>query len=163
MANRSGQYTAKQERRSAIPLAPRPPKLAWLEWVLPVCAAALLLIMFRPDVVPRLLSEPAASPAACIAWGLVGALSGIVLFSAALVVFFLVYSPIYLVGKMPQLVGKGGWTDRREIRFYGLCFLLLCFMIALMAVSLTTGDWRWAGAAFLVLTGFAPVVWRALV
>jgi hypothetical protein len=163
MANRSGQYTARQERRSAIQLAPRPPRLAWLEWVLPVCAAGLLLIMFRPDVVPRLLSEPAASPAAWIAWALVGALSGIVLFSAALVVFFLVYSPIYLAGKMPQLVGKGGWTDRREIRFYSLCFLLLCLMIALMAVSLMTGDWRWVGSAFLVLTGFAPVVWRALV
>ncbi len=36
-------------------------------------------------------------------------------------------------------------------------------MIVLIAVSLTTGDWRWVGSVFLVLTGFAPVVWRALV
>jgi hypothetical protein len=36
-------------------------------------------------------------------------------------------------------------------------------MIVLIAVSLMTGDWRWAGSVFLVLTGFAPVVWRALV
>ena len=64
---------------------------------------------------------------------------------------------------VPVLVGKGGWTDRREIRFYGLCFLLLCLMIVLIAVSLMAGDWRWAGSVFLVLTGFAPVVWRALV
>jgi len=119
--------------------------------------------MFRPDMVPRLLSEPAASPVAWIAWGVVGGLAGIVLFSAALVVFFLVYSPVYLAGMMPALVGKGGWTDRREIRFYALCFLLLCLMIVLIAVSLTTGDWRWVGSVFLVLTGFAPVVWRALV
>ena len=163
MANRSGQYSAKQQRRSAIQIAPRPPKLAWLEWVLPGCAGALLLIMFRPDMVPRLFSEPAASPVAWIAWGIIGALAGIVLFSAALVVFFLVYSPVYLAGMMPALMGKGGWTDRREIRFYVLCFLLLCLMIVLIAVSLMTGDWRWAGSAFLVLTGFAPVVWRALV
>ena len=163
MANRSGQYSANPQRRSAIQLAPRPPKLAWLEWVLPVCTAALLVIMFRPNVVPRLLSEPASSPMAWIAWGVIGALSGIVLFSAAFVVFFLLYAPVYLAGKMPAFVGKGGWTDRREIRFYGFCFLLLCLMIVLIAVSLMTGDWRWAGSAFLVLTGFAPVVWRALV
>ena len=100
---------------------------------------------------------------AWIAWGVVGGLAGIVLFSAALVVFFLVYSPVYLAGMMPALVGKGGWTDRREIRFYALCFFLLCLMIVLIAVSLTTGDWRWVGSVFLVLTGFAPVVWRALV
>ncbi len=56
-----------------------------------------------------------------------------------------------------------GWTDRREVRFYALCFLLLCLMIVLIAVSLTTGDWRWVGSVFLVLIGFAPVVWRALV
>jgi hypothetical protein len=163
MANRFGQYSAKQQRRSDLQLAPRPPKLAWLEWVLPVCAAGLLLVMFRPDMVPPLLSEPAASPLAWIAWGVIGALSGIVLFSAALVVFFLLYSPVYLAGKVPALVGKGGWTDRREIRFYGLCFLLLCLMIVLSAVSLMTGDWRWVGSVFLVVTGFSPVVWRALV
>src|SRR5207302_544636 len=93
-----------------------------LERVLAVLADALRLMMFRPDVVPRLLAEPASSPMAWIAWGVIGALSGIVLFSAALVVIFLLYAPVYLAGMMPVLVGKGGWTDRREIRFYGLCF-----------------------------------------
>src|SRR5438445_11064425 len=98
MANRSGQYSASQQRRSAIQIGPRPPKLAWLEWVLPVCAGALLLIIFRPGMVPRPLSEPAASPAAWIAWGVVGGAAGIGLFSPALVVLFLVYSPVYLEG-----------------------------------------------------------------
>src|SRR5215831_1087909 len=108
MANRSGQYSEREQRRAAVQIDLRPPKLAWLELLLPVCAGVLLMLMFRPDMVPRFLSEPAASPLAWIAWGVVGALSGIVLFSAALVVFFLVYSPIYLAGMMPALVGKGG-------------------------------------------------------
>src|SRR5438552_12419086 len=135
MANRSGQYSAKQQRRSAIQIGPRPPKLAWLEWVLPVCAGALLLIMFRPDMVPRLLSEPAASPVAWIAWGVVGGLAGIVLFSAVLVVFFLVYSPVFLAGLVLALVGTGGCTDRRAVRFYALCSLLPGLVLALFGVS----------------------------
>jgi hypothetical protein len=79
-------------------------------------------------------------------------------FSGLLVVFFLVYSPVYLAGKAPMLVGKGAWTDRREVRFYGLCFVILCVLLALLL-----GDWRWFVSAFLLLTGFAPSLWRALV
>ena len=41
-----------------------------------------------------------------------------------MVVFFLVYSPIYLVNKLPHLIGKGGWLDKREVRFYLACFAL---------------------------------------
>jgi hypothetical protein len=163
MANRSGQYSAKEQRRVAVHLGARSSTIVWLEWLLPVFAAALLLAVFRPDYVPRVLTEPASSPLAWAAWGVIGALSGVVAFSGLLVIFFLVYSPIYLAGKMPMLVGKGGWADQREIRFYALCFLLLCVMLALTVVWLVTGDWRWLVSTFLALTGFAPIVWRAFV
>jgi hypothetical protein len=79
-------------------------------------------------------------------------------FSDLLVAFFLVYSPVYLAGKAPILVGKGAWTDRREVRFYGLCFVILCVLLALLQWY-----WRWFLFAFLLLTGFAPSLRRALV
>jgi len=163
MANRSGQYDSREARKSAVNLGPRPSGLAWLEWVLPLCAAAALVVMLRPVYVPRLLTGTATTPAAWIAWALVGALGGVMLFSALLVAFFLLYSPIYLASKAPLLVGKGGWTDRREVRFYGLCFTLLVVLAALAVVWLVTGDWRWIASVFLALTGFAPLIWRGLV
>jgi hypothetical protein len=85
-------------------------------------------------------------------------MGGVLGFSGLLVVFFLVYSPVYLAGKASMLIGKGAWTDRREVRFYGLCFLILCVLLALLL-----WDWRWFVSAFLLLTGFAPTFWRVLV
>ena len=57
-----------------------------------------------------------------------------------------------------MLTGKGGWTDSREIRFYGLCLVVLLALLGLLFF-----DWQWFVAAFLLVTGFAPVLWRALV
>ena len=57
-----------------------------------------------------------------------------------------------------MIVGKSAWTDRREVRFYGLCLVVLCVLLALVV-----WDWRWFVSAFLVVTGFAPIFWRALV
>src|SRR4026208_2509232 len=45
-------------------------------------------------------------------------LMGILGFSAIVVAFFLIYSPIYLVNKLPHLIGQGGWLDQREVRFH---------------------------------------------
>jgi hypothetical protein len=95
---------------------------------------------------------------AWVAWALLGGLGGVLSFSGLLVVFFLVYSPVYLAGKAPMLVAKGAWTDPREVRFYGFCFAILCVLLALLL-----WDWRWFVSAFLLLTGFAPLFWRALV
>ena len=80
------------------------------------------------------------------------------LVSSVFVVFFLLYSPVYLAGKLPVLTGKGGWTDSREIRFYGLCLVVLLALLGLLFF-----DWQWFVAAFLLVTGFAPVLWRSLV
>jgi hypothetical protein len=133
-------------------------KWAWLEVIMPIFAVALLIVFFKPQHTPQLFLETATSPAAWAAWALLGAAGGVLTFSGLFVLFFLVYSPVYLAGKLPVIAGKGGWTDQREIRFYGLCFVLLCMLLGLLL-----WDWHWFVAAFLLLTGFAPALWRVLV
>ena len=59
---------------------------------------------------------------------------------------------------LPLLAGKGGWTDQREVRFYGLCMIILFVLLGLLL-----WDWRWFAAAFLLLAGIAPALWRLLV
>lgn len=158
MANRSGQWRVTDLANAPANSGPRPARWAWLEVVLPLFAVAVLMVFHKPQYVPSIFVESATTPVAWVAWALLGALGGVLSFSGLLVVFFLVYSPIYLVGKASLLVGKGAWTDRREVRFYGLCFVVLCALVALLL-----WDWRWFVSAFLLLTGFAPSIWRALV
>ena len=125
---------------------------------MPLFAVGLLVVFFKPEYIPHVFLESASSPVAWVAWTLLGAVGGVLTFSGLLVVFFLLYSPVYLAAKLPILTGKGGWTDRREIRFYGLCLIVL-----LVLVGLVLFDWQWFVAAFLLVAGFAPVLWRALV
>jgi hypothetical protein len=158
MANRSGQWRVTDPANAPAKWGPRSAKWAWLEIVLPLFATALLVVFHKPDYIPRIFTESATSPVAWVAWAILGALGGITAFSGLLVAFFLLYSPVYLVSKAPMILGKGVWTDRREVRFYGLCFVILCVLLALVVF-----DWRWFVSAFLLLTGFAPMFWRALV
>jgi hypothetical protein len=158
MANRSGQWRITDPANASTKWGPRSAKWAWLEMILPLFAAALLVVFHKPEFIPRIFTESATTPVAWVAWALLGALGGITAFSALLVAFFLIYSPVYLAGKAPMILGKGAWTDRREVRFYALCFIILCALLALVV-----WDWRWFVSAFLLLTGFAPTFWRALV
>ena len=144
--------------RAPASWGPHSAKRAWLEVVLPIFAAALLVVFHNPEYIPRIFTESATSPVNWVAWALVGAAGGVMAFSGLLVMFFLLYSPVYLAGKATMILGKGVWTDRREVRFYGLCFVILCVLLALVL-----WDWRWFVSAFLLLTGFAPTLWRALV
>mgnify|MGYP001275638794 FL=1 len=158
MASRSGQRRITDPANALGNWRPRPARWVWLELVLPLFATAVLMVFHKPEYMPSIFIESATTPVAWAAWALLGALGGVLSFSGLLVVFFLVYSPVYLAGKAPMLVGKGAWTDRREVRFYGLCFVILCALLALLL-----WDWRWFVSAFLLLTGFAPSFWRALV
>ena len=158
MANRSGQWRVTDPANAPASWGPRSARWAWLELVLPLFAAALLVLFHKPQYMPRVFVESATSPVAWAAWAVLGAIGGVMAFSGLIVAFFLLYSPVYLAGKAPVLMGKGAWTDRREIRFYGLCFVILCVFLALLV-----WDWRWFVSAFLLLTGFAPLLWRALV
>lgn len=125
---------------------------------MPLFAVALLIVFFKPEYMPHVFLESATSPVAWAAWTFLGAAGGVLTFSGLLVLFFLLYSPVYLAGKLPLLAGKGGWTDQREVRFYGLCMILLFVLLGLLL-----WDWRWFAGAFLLLAGFAPGLWRLLV
>ena len=158
MGNRSGQWRVTDLANAPANWGPRSTGWAWLELVLPLFAAAVLMVFHKPQYMPSIFVESPTTPLAWIAWALLGALGGVLSFSGLLVVFFLVYSPVYLAGKASMLIGKGAWTDRREVRFYGFCFVILCALLALVL-----WDWRWFVSAFLLLAGIAPSFWRALV
>ncbi|HKZ07390.1 MAG TPA: hypothetical protein VJU81_18130 [Methylomirabilota bacterium] len=129
----------------------------WLEVVLPLYTVALLYVYFRPQSIPQSWSEgteQAIWPWAV--WGVVGAMSGVLALSGLFVAFFLLYSPVYLAARSMVLIGKGGWVDRRELRFYSACFLLLCALLVIAVLSPVT-----AAALFILIAGSAHLLWRA--
>ena len=131
----------------------------WLEIVLPLYTIALLYVYFRPQSIPQSLAENSEqSLVPWAVWGVVGAMSGILALSGLLVAFFLLYSPVYLAARSTALVGKGGWVDRRELRFYCACFVLLCILLGLAIMSPVT-----AAAVFVLIAGSAHLFWRAFV
>lgn len=140
-------------------LIPRVIVRRWLEATLALVSLAMLYFYRNPDLMPRALRED--TNLTLWDWifrGMVFGLLGVWGFSALIVLFFLLYSPIYLINKAPHLVGKGGWLDRREMRFYLACFALVCLLLILFTRSFDA-----AGVLFILLAGFGPVVWRLLV
>jgi|SRR6185295_17359933 len=140
-------------------LIPRVIVRRWLEATLALVSLAMLYFYRNPDLVPRALRDD--TNLTLWDWifrGMVFGLLGVWGFSALVVLFFLLYSPIYLINKAPHLVGKGGWLDRREMRFYLACFALVCLLVILLTRSFDA-----AGVLFIILAGFGPVVWRVLV
>lgn len=131
----------------------------WLELLLPLYAVALIIVWFHAEYTPAVLTgSMTESPLPAIAWAVVGALGGLLGLWALIISFFLLYSPFYLIGKLPLLFGKGGWVDRREVRFYLACFGLLCVLAALTYWEPPAGL-----TAFAVAAGCGPVFWRVLV
>lgn len=133
----------------------------WLETVLALFSLAMLYFYWRQDQMPHALSLKEDVTLTLWDWilrGVVFGLLGVWGLSLLVVVFFLVYSPIYLINKAPHLVGKGGWLDKREVRFYLACFALVCLLILFFTQS---------GDAFkillVLLAGFGPLIWRLLV
>jgi hypothetical protein len=131
----------------------------WLEVLLPIYTGALVVVWFRPEHTPDVFTRSMGlSPLPWLAWGAAGAMLGVLALWSLIVAFFLLYSPVYLLGKTPMLVGKGGWVDRRELRFYGACFLLLCVLAALAYWDVPA-----ALVVFSTAAGCGPVFWRLLV
>jgi hypothetical protein len=140
-------------------LIPRVIVRRWLEVTLALVSLAMLYFYRNPETMPRALTQD--TDLTLWDWilrGMVFGMLGVWGFSALVVLFFLLYSPIYLINKAPHLVGKGGWLDRRELRFYLACFALVCLLVILFTRSFDA-----AGVLFIVLAGFGPVVWRLLV
>jgi hypothetical protein len=130
-----------------------------LELALPAYTLALLVLYFKPDWVPRVLEESLLeSVTPWAVWGVVGAMSGVLALSGLLVAFFLLYSPVYLIGTSLSLVGKGRWVDGGELRFYVACFVVLCFLGGVAIWSPLA-----AGVLFVILAGSAHLLWRLLV
>ena len=131
----------------------------WLEVLLPLYAVALVVVWFHAEYTPSVLTASmTSSPLPGMAWALVGALGGILGLWALIIAFFLLYSPFYLIGKAPLFLGRGGWVDWREVRFYLACFGFLCLLAALMYVEPAVGL-----TVFAVAAGCGPVFWRMLV
>jgi hypothetical protein len=131
----------------------------WLEVLLPLYAVALVIVWFHAEYTPAVLTASMSeSPLPALAWAVVGALGGLLGLWALIISFFLLYSPFYLIGKLPLLFGKGGWVDRREVRFYLASFGLLCLLAALTYIEPPAGL-----TAFAVAAGCGPVFWRVLV
>ena len=131
----------------------------WLEVLLPVYAVALVVVWFHAEYTPSVLTASLTdSPLPGMAWAVVGALGGILGLWALIIAFFLLYSPFYLIGKAPLLLGRGGWVDWREVRFYLACFGFLCLLAALTYVEPLVGL-----TVFAVAAGCGPVFWRMLV
>ena len=131
----------------------------WLEVALPGYSVAVLFVYFRPEYMPRTDGGGMGEwlmPWAI--WGVAGAMSGVLALSGLVVAFFLLYSPLYLATRSLALIGKGGWVDGRELRFYAACFILLCFLAGLAAWSPVL-----AASTFVLMAGCAHLVWRALV
>ena len=131
----------------------------WLEVLLPVYSVALVVVWLHAEYTPTILTESiSASVLPGMAWAVVGALTGILGLWAVIISFFLLYSPFYLIGKLPLLVGQGGWVDRREVRFYLACFAFLCGLVALLCLQLSVGV-----TVFALASGCGPVFWRFVV
>ena len=131
----------------------------WLEVVLPAYTLAFLGVWLWPEYMPRVLGQGLNdSVLPWISWALVGAMTGILLLWALFILFFLLYSPFYLLGKIPMLFGRGAWVDRRELQFYVCCFLLLGLLVCLLV-----WDPRKALIAFTLVSGCGPVFWRYVV
>jgi hypothetical protein len=142
-------------------LIPRVIVRRWLESVLALVSIAMLYLNQHPEALPRALDLKNDANLTLWDWifrGMVFGLLGVWGFSGVIVLFFLLYSPIYLINKAPHLVGKGGWLDKREVRFYLACFALVCLLLALFTRSLDA-----AAILFVLLAGFGPLVWRLLV
>jgi hypothetical protein len=142
-------------------LIPRVIVRRWLEMMLALVSLGILYFNYRPETMPRALDLSTDAGLTLWDWifrGMAFGLLGIWGFSALVVLFFLLYSPIYIINKAPHLIGKGGWLDRREVRFYLACFALVCLLVVLLLRSFDA-----AGVLFVVLAGFGPMVWRLLV
>jgi hypothetical protein len=131
----------------------------WIEVLLPLYSLAAVVVYLRPGMMPASLDDGALQSAvAWIVWAAVGALTGVLGISALFLTFYLIYSPIYLASQIGRLVGPSKWIDRRELRFYLWCFLVLCVLGGMALVSPTA-----AIVTFTLLAGSAQLLWRVLV
>lgn len=131
----------------------------WVELALPAYSVfAVFVYFFHPGTLSAGGESIIESAFVWLLWVFVGALTGILAISALFLTFYLVYSPVYLAGQFSLLFDRTKWVDRREMRFYLGCFVLLCVLGGLAVANPTA-----AIVTFTILAGSAQVLWRILV
>ena len=131
----------------------------WLEIVLPFWALGFLVVLLRPEYAPAFLSErPSDTLLPWLGWAVVGAMSGILMLWAVILTFFVVYSPFYLMQRVPTWFAGNAWVDKRELGFYTCCFLLLAMLVCLLV-----WDPEKALIAFVMVSGLGPSFCRYIV
>ena len=131
----------------------------WVELALPAYSIFAVFVYFRPGTLSAGFDGSIIEIALVwLLWVFVGALSGILAISALFLTFYLVYSPVYLAGQLSLLFDRRKWVDRRELRFYLGCFMLLCILGGLAVANPMA-----AMVTFTILAGSAQVLWRILV
>lgn len=130
-----------------------------MELILPAYALGVVVFYYRPQALPQALGSALADGMfRWVAWGVAGALGGILALSAVFLAFYLLYSPVYLIENARRIFDAHVWVDRREVRFYVGCFLLLVLLLGLALLRPEA-----ALVTFTLLAGFAQFLWRILV
>ncbi|MBI3629265.1 MAG: hypothetical protein HY217_06770 [Candidatus Rokubacteria bacterium] len=129
----------------------------WFELLLPLSAMTALFVYFRPDALPPMQTagDPLTHLVVLALWSALGSLAVVLAIAGLVLLFCLLYSPLYLLRALGRRFGPAKWVDREEMRFYCWSFLLLLVFSGLALVTP-----RAALPAFLAVTGSAPIFWR---
>lgn len=135
------------------------PNRPWMDLVLPFYSLVMVLVHYQPQVLVPVLDDALTQGILWWAlWVIIGALGGLLALSALFLAFALCYSPLYLVGHAGRILDPQAWLDRREVRFYVGCFVILCALLTLAFFHPEA-----ALVSFTLLAGFSQLLWRLLV
>lgn len=135
------------------------PRRPWMGFILPFYTLVMVLFHYRPQVLVPFLDDALTHGILWWAlWVIIGALGGLLALSALFLAFTLAYSPVYLVAHAGRILDPQAWVDQREVRFYVGCFVILCGLLTLAFLKPEA-----ALVSFILLAGFAQVLWRFLV
>lgn len=131
----------------------------WLELILPLFSLGIILLHYRPQVLAPVMNDPLTHGILGLALGMtIAALGGLLVFSALLLAFSLLYSVVYLVKNAMRILDAQAWVDHREVRFYLVCFVIFCGLLTLAFLHPEAGL-----VSFTLLAGFAQLLWRLLI
>lgn len=130
-----------------------------MNFILPVYTLVMLLVHYQPHLLVPFLDDALTNGILWwVLWVIIGALGGLLALSALFLAFALAYSPVYLIGHAGRILDPQAWVDQREVRFYVGCFVILCGLLTLAFLNPEAGL-----VSFVLLAGFAQVLWHFLV
>lgn len=150
--------TAAWPDRRPAPVSPASlhPNRPWIEVILPLYSLILILLYYRPQTLVSVLNDAYTRGILWwVFWMIIGALGGLLAFSALFLAFSLLYSVVYLAGNVRRILDPQVWMDNREVRFYLSCFVLLCGLLFMAFLRPEA-----ALVSFALLAGWAPLLWH---